>query len=187
MIDASWSGMFKVKADLQQPGCALSSPQLGLPFPWRADVSLYVRRGMKVGNFEYVDAPLNLGASLGNQFEIVLRGIEGANSDQVGPASGALRRIISCRDICCMEAQPGRVVQHESAVHRVVSGLITTNSGNIGSALTGCSSCRCSGQEWLCQLLWAAALWHRRHSHPQVWFAPSPLPCTATVACSRYT
>ena len=40
-------------------------------------------RGMQLGNFEYTAAPLALGASGGNQFELTLRDVDGATTDQV--------------------------------------------------------------------------------------------------------
>jgi hypothetical protein len=40
-------------------------------------------RGMQLGDFEYTAAPLALGASGGNRFEITLRDVDGATTDQV--------------------------------------------------------------------------------------------------------
>ena len=44
-------------------------------------------RGMQLGNFEYTATPLALGASGGNQFELTLRDVNGASTDQVSHAS----------------------------------------------------------------------------------------------------
>ena len=43
----------------------------------------HVCRGMQLGNFEYTAVPLALGASGGNQFELTLRHVDGATTDQV--------------------------------------------------------------------------------------------------------
>jgi tRNA pseudouridine13 synthase len=48
-------------------------------------------RGIKVGNFEYVEKPLSLGATKGNRFEVTLRALSGATPQQVADAATALR------------------------------------------------------------------------------------------------
>jgi tRNA pseudouridine13 synthase len=37
-------------------------------------------RGIKVGNFEYVEKPLSLGATKGNRFEVTLRALSAATA-----------------------------------------------------------------------------------------------------------
>ncbi len=44
---------------------------------------MFICRGIQLGNFSYVGEPLGLGASGGNQFDLVLRGVAGADAAQV--------------------------------------------------------------------------------------------------------
>ena len=47
-------------------------------------------RGVTVGNFEYVTAPLRLGALLGNRFTLVLRNVDPEARSTVAAAATAL-------------------------------------------------------------------------------------------------
>lgn len=48
-------------------------------------------RGIRVGNFSYVDEQLRLGDLQGNKFEIVLRGLSAASAESVEEAAAALK------------------------------------------------------------------------------------------------
>lgn len=41
-------------------------------------------RGMRIGNFEFVETPLRLGQLSGNRFDLVMRSVMADNLDQVG-------------------------------------------------------------------------------------------------------
>jgi len=72
-------------------------------------VVCHVGRGMQLGNFEYTATPLALGASGGNQFELTLRALSGASTDQ---ASSALGSPPAEAPSVCSAAQNGRWPQN---------------------------------------------------------------------------
>ena len=68
------------------------------------------RRGMKLGNFSFVEEPLGLGAAGGNQFDIVLRGVTGATPQQVPLAVGT-------QGVCVEDSEgPSHAVQLQGSV-----------------------------------------------------------------------